>query len=326
MIPLTLHQRNVENVFDLLGQSEDGMTYALGWAMSQNPGFHERVSSKLRLGGKIENQSIHLQKSRSGFGRTDIELISHGTGTVVIEAKKGFVIPSNKQLEKYVQGFRKGGHDKASLRHIVVLTAYPDKVAFQLSFAPKSILGVPVKYLAWRTILDLAERSLPNASGSGKRTLKEFIAYLRKVVSMRDKQSNLVYVVSLSRNTFDEGETTFVQVVEEHGKYFHPVGNGYPKEPPNYIAFRYDGKLQSIHFIENVDVITSYKKHFSSVAGNKIEPHFLYTLGPEIRPTRDVRSGPIRNMKCYCMLDTLLTSATVQEALRETKRRLEGDI
>ncbi|MCG2728873.1 MAG: hypothetical protein L6276_01100, partial [Acetobacterium sp.] len=39
---------------------------------------------------------------------------------------------------------------------------------------------------------------------------------------------------------------SWIDIVEKRNKYFHPMGmNGWPKEPPNYIAFRYYGKLQS---------------------------------------------------------------------------------
>lgn len=35
MAVLTLHGRPIENVFGLLGQGEDGMTYSLGWALQK---------------------------------------------------------------------------------------------------------------------------------------------------------------------------------------------------------------------------------------------------------------------------------------------------
>ena len=140
---------------------------------------------------------------------------------------------------------------------------------------------------------------------------------------MQDRESNMVYVVALSHDTFADGHITFIDVVEKHGRYFHPVGNHYPTSPPNYIAFRYNGRLQSIHFVENVEVITQFGRYFPGTSNERVEPLFLYTLGPTIRPDHEVRSGPIRNMRCYCMLDTLLTCETVQEALQKTKHRLE---
>ena len=53
-------------------------------------------------------------------------------------------------------------------------------------------------------------------------------------------------------------DLTWIEIVEQKKKYFHPFGiNGWPKEPPNYIAFRYNGKLQSIHHIESYTVTKS---------------------------------------------------------------------
>lgn len=323
---LSVYKRPIENVFDLLGQSEDGMTYSLGWAISQNPAFLNRLSTKLRLGGETEQHRIELQRSRSGFGRTDIELISEGNGTVVIEAKRGFVFPTVKQLTKYIDGLTQHPYKKAPLRNITVLTEIPNKIAYQTSKVPKKIKGIEVKFLEWRDVLDLAERSLAEASGNGKQVLIDFIAYLKRGISMTDKQSNRVWVVPLNWKTFDGGTTRFIDVVKKHKKYFHPVGKRYPTTPPNYIAFRYNGKLQTIHYIEDYDVITSFKKEFPDTKGTIIEPHYLYTLGPEITPPHIVKSGKIyASARHYCMLDTLLTCNSVEEAVKESKRRLGED-
>ena len=262
--------------------------------------------------------------SRSGFGRTDVEIASPGIGSVIVEAKKGYALPSDKQLLKYVQGASKDKIRKTTLRSIVVLTAYPEEVVHQDPDAPNQILDTPVKYLSWRSAIELAERSAAETSGGERRVLNDFISYLRGMITMQDRQSNMVYVVALSPRTFMGGKTTFIEVVEKFNQYFHPVGNHYPTVPSNYLGFRYYGQLQSIHFVEDVQVITQFGKYFPGTSNEKTDPHFLYKLGPPIRPSVATRSGPIRNMRCYCMLDTLLTCDTVQEALQETKRRLDA--
>ncbi len=323
MTVLTLYGRDAVNVFDLLGQDEDGMTYSLGWALKQSGPFLERFSSKIRLGGKPENLSVHLQRSRSGFGRTDMEIVSPGVGSVIVEAKRGYTLPTKRQLSKYISGASAKKGEKAKLKHLVVLTPYSEEVACQHSGAPTSLRGVPLKYLSWRSVIELAKRSMIDTRGLGRRVLEEFINYLQGLVTMQDRQSNMVYVVALSNDTFADGEITFKEVVENHQKYFHPVGNHYPTDPPNYLGFRYGGQLQTIHFVENVEVITQFGKHFSGTSSEKVDPHFLYTLGPAIRPTNTVRSGPIQNWPRSCMLDTLLTCDSVQDAFRETTRRLE---
>ena len=74
---------------------------------------------------------------------------------------------------------------------------------------------------------------------------------------MSNPRDNMVYVVSLSKAPIKaDGDCTWVDVVEKDKCYFHPVGKGWPKEPLNYIAFRYDGELQGVHYIESYKVVT----------------------------------------------------------------------
>ena len=142
---------------------------------------------------------------------------------------------------------------------------------------------------------------------------------------MQDQNSNRVYVVSLNGDTFG-GETTFIEVVEKHRKYFHPVGGdrgGWPVEPPNYMGFRYDGHLQSIHHVDDYKVITDFGPFFPNQPSAALDPHFLYHLGPPIRPARDMPAGKRVKFanRVWCFIDTLLTSDTISDALTATKTR-----
>lgn len=136
----------------------------------------------------------------------------------------------------------------------------------------------------------------------------------------------MVYIVSLSKNPIKEnGDYTWIDVVEKDKHYFHPKGNDYPHEPPNYIAFRYNGELQSVHHIEDCCEVTDT----SSVNENWPESeiaHLLYKLGPAMKPSGTVKSGPIWNQHHKCMIDTLLSGAykTIREAEIETNRRQEA--
>ena len=142
---------------------------------------------------------------------------------------------------------------------------------------------------------------------------------------MQDQNSNWVYVVSLNDDTFG-GETTFIDVVEKHRKYFHPVGGdrgGWPVEPPNYMGFRYHGHLQSIHHVDDYQVITDFGPFFPNQPSAALDPHLLYHLGPPIRPARDMPAGRRVRFanRVWCFLDTLLTSDTISDALTTTKTR-----
>lgn len=133
----------------------------------------------------------------------------------------------------------------------------------------------------------------------------------------------MVFVVALSKASFKKGgDHTWIDVVEKDKHYFHPIGRGWPEEPPNYIAFRYDGKLQSVHHIESYKIVTNP----SSINENWLEAdydQYLYKLGPAMKPVGTVRSGPIWNSRRWCIIDTLLAGSckTISEAVAETKRR-----
>ncbi|HZC05674.1 MAG TPA: hypothetical protein VE338_08535, partial [Ktedonobacterales bacterium] len=124
-------------------------------------------------------------------------------------------------------------------------------------------------------------------------------------------------------------DCSWIEIVTRYGHYLHPVGiKGWPKEPPNYLAFRYDGVLQSIHHVKRYEVVTSLVGKVSAVhdeswnGEGKSTPHFLYTLGPTFRPSTIVRAGAVyRNGRVWCMLDTLFTSDTISQARDISRER-----
>jgi hypothetical protein len=198
---------------------------------------------------------------------------------------------------------------------------------------PADVKDIPVKSISWRRFQNMALHSMAHASHEEKRLLKQLVYYLDKVTSMQNQNSNMVYVVSLSSGTFSDSEITFIDVVEKFGKYFHPVGGskgGWPVEPPNYIAFRYHGALQSIHHIESYTVIENFYPHFPVPKKSPTaEPHYLYTLGAAIKaqkhtPTNDPNGRYpqfFKNGRKWCFLDLLLTCDSVAEAAGKTRER-----
>jgi hypothetical protein len=142
---------------------------------------------------------------------------------------------------------------------------------------------------------------------------------------MQSNDSNWVYVVSLGSGTPPGWSVSWIDIIQRHSAYFHVIGNTWPKEPPNYIAFRYGGRLQSIHHIEAAEVFTDPHSHFPGIPDRQWEPHFLYRLGPAFSPEHTVPMGKIYpNGRVWCMLDTLFTSATIAEARDLSKKREHG--
>ena len=61
---------------------------------------------------------------------------------------------------------------------------------------------------------------------------------------------------------------------------------GCPKTQPNYIGFRYGGKLQSIHRIEDYVITRNLYEEFEEMPDEECEiDFFVYTLGSAIKPT-----------------------------------------
>jgi hypothetical protein len=314
MAELLLHKRKVESVFHLLGEHENHITYSVSWALAQSPRFLAAfLREVLGLRADLSNVVIRLQQAEKGAGITDIEIESPGEFFVIVEAKRGWTLPGIKQLETYARrpSFTVS---KRITRRLVVLSECSKEYALH-HLETKRVRGVEVLPFSWKTLASLANRAQQGASHAEKRLLRELLIYLRGLMTMQKYDSNWVYVVSLGSGTPNGWRISWIDIIKNKSRYFHPVGSTWPKEPPNYIAFRYYGKLQSIHHIEHSEVFTNPHDQFAEIPSEDWGPHFLYTLGPAFRPTNEVKSGRIfRNGRVRCMLDTLFTSKTISEA------------
>jgi hypothetical protein len=147
---------------------------------------------------------------------------------------------------------------------------------------------------------------------------------------MQNQRDNMVYVVSLGWRPTAWSPISPRDIVLQHGRYFHLVGGGaggWPKEPPNYLGFRFDARLQQIRHVDDV-VVSERPRDFLPGFGPEYDfdqPHYLYTLGPPIEPSREVGSGKVtRALRVWAALDLLLTSSTISEARDLTDARLSA--
>lgn len=330
MTILTFHGRELETVFDLLGYTENDLTAALGWTLSQSPTFLEMFGKKLGLKQRFSsNVSIRLQEHRKSHGITDVEIYDPGKHHIIVEAKRGFTIPSDGQLNLYSDRLSRD-LDQSADRLLVVLAESDRRNIWLENHLPKSVGGIPIKPISWSEFKQLARRASCFSNQLQKQLLRQFLNYLSRATAMQNHQSNLVYVVSLNNKTFGCGDTTFIDVVERHKKYFHPVGGtgrgGWPSEPPNYLGFRYHGELKSICHIQSYEVINNYKPYFTAASVPLKRPHFLYKLGRAIKPSRRVpTNGRAHSIfpagRRWVFIDLLLTSPSVADAAILTKKR-----
>jgi hypothetical protein len=321
---LTLHSRPVQTVFELLGDKEDDITYSVGWGLAQSEAFARAVLAEA-FGDAEQGEitAMRLQESAQGTGRTDMEIETEHLH-LVVEAKRGWDLPTQAQLQHYAD--RLNERDQRDGRIVVIAECaayYPPAKALL-----HPIDGVPVSYTPWKRIADLATTTAAaSRSHAEKRLLLELDRYLKGLMTMQNVTSNMVFVVVLGQDPLRWSSLTFKDTVVERGFYYHPVnGKGWPHTPPNYVGFRFDGRLQQIRHVDDYEVITRPHEHIPEVIAEadwSDEPHFLYTLGPPIVPARPVLNGKIwRNARLWCALDLLLTCETISEARDKTQERL----
>jgi len=325
-VELTLHGKLVSSVFGLLGEHENDITYSVSWAMAQSPRFLSAFLTQV-LSRRVDLSKvvIRLQQTEKDAGITDIEIESPGEFFVIVEAKRGWNLPSLSQLETYVRRPSFSASPLAT-RRLVVLSECSNEYA-GLHLGAREVKGVEIIPLPYKVLASLAVKAQTNAPHAEKRLLRELLIYLRGLMTMQNHDSNWVYVVSLGSGNPKKATISWIDIVEKKSRYFHPVGGTWPKEPPNYIAFRYRGKLQSIHHVESARVCRNPHDEFSEIPSKKWkEPHFLYTLGRGFRPAHEVPMGNIYpNGRVWCMLDTLFTTKTISQARDISKLRDEKE-
>jgi hypothetical protein len=263
-------------------------------------------------------ERIALQERAPGTGVTDIELISEN-GHLIIEAKRGWVLPTPNQLGKYAERLVASPEEH---KHLLALTECSAEYANE--HLPTSIHGIPVGHWSWEELVRLAEGLSPPTHAE-KRLLREVVRYLKGVVTMQDLDSLWVYCVSLG-SSFPEGTLIPKEVLQEQGIYYHPSGGkgGWPKIPPNLIAFRWSGKVQQVRHVEGYAVIDNLRAVFPDYSGPDAEDQRLvvYELGPEIPMRAPLPCGTnYRASRLWVPLDLLLTSSTLKEALALSRMR-----
>lgn len=321
-VPLTVHGNQPLSVFRLNGADENSATFALGWVLEQSLSYRRLVIETVFAEAlDVDNAVITLQDHGEDGGYTDLEIQAGHRFHIILEAKRWWDVPSLEQFTRYHPRLVAAGAER---KRLVSVSAADREHA--LRRLPADLDGIHVTHLSWGDLQRLAKqaRSLAPAFEE-KLWLRQLIGHLQEFVSMERQTDNKVFVVSLGWQPMVKGQIhTWIDVVEKDRCYFHPVGNNWPVQPPNYIGFRYHGKLQSVHHIDSFEIVENlimYNPHWLETDLD----HFVYRLGPPMRPLQDIKTGKIfRNGRVWCAIDTLLSGAfaTISDARDETQRRL----
>jgi len=328
MIELYLHNRALVSIIELLGDNENDITAGIGWALSHSPAFLNALMRQVFPNvSKPKIQRIMLQDYHNSHGITDIEIIGEEVHCI-IEAKRGWNVPREHQLQKYAA---KLSSSRSRYCALVVMAECSDEYARLGLYLRRFVSGFKVIYLSWGDVFDICSPA-STCTHAEKRLLTELHTYLRRIVSMQDQESNLVYVIAAGGPSVQDWcGMSWRDYVLRNRLFFLPVDGRahWPKEdPPNYLGFRYEGKL-SIHHVEKYEIVSALPGHIPRVRRRKSwmdEPHYLCKLGPpiidpphEIRATKKLRNFPVK-----AALDLLLTCKTIPAARNKTNKRLNG--
>lgn len=294
MPELVLHDRPIATIFDLLGRDENDMTASLGWGLARNAGllrqFMDRIASDVVL---AEPPAIELQKhDRADGGFTDIELTAPELH-VIVEAKRGWDPPSNAQLDRYEDRFAETG---APAQRFVVLTqnGAEQVVRHRLGvWVPTPPIALAV--LGWSDLVSMAVAACGEGRPAERHLAAELAIYLRGVADMRDTNTNEVHVVALTRRVWDgwPDDLSPVDEVEKHRLYHYPTVGNYRRIVTNYMGFRYDGRLQSIHHVDSYEIIDT--RTATSLVPRTCCGTHRSTCSTLVRPfVRTTRSRPAR--------------------------------
>jgi hypothetical protein len=158
---------------------------------------------------------------------------------------------------------------------------------------PQTIDGIPVRYLSWKRVAGLGERTaVESGSNHEKRLLRELVRYLKGLMTMQNVTSNMVFVVALGVDPLVDDGPSFADIVTEHGRYFHPISGKWPKTPPNYLGFRFWGELRQIRHVEDYELSDTPWDEIPGLTGQldwTPAPHFLYRLGPPMTPPPGIK-------------------------------------
>lgn len=319
---LVSYGEKTETIFQLFGTDENAITKSIGWVLSRCPEFCRRIVETVF--GSIDMSDeyvVFYQRYSYENGITDIEITDNTNYHIIFEAKKGWEMPSFGQLEKYA-GRKEFRSECTKYKKIVSMSECSAEYA--ANDLPKSICGIQIMHLSWKDIFDCAEKARANSNNEGRKMLDGLCSYLGGVIGMQNYLSNEVYCVSLSDDPVSEGcSLRWSDIVLKYKKYTCPQGHGWPVEPPNYIAFRYKGRLLSVHHIEGYAITKNIKGYISEYPDITEEyPNFVFELGEAVKPFKEVKSGKnMRAIRAWVMFDLLLTCDTVEEAVKKSKER-----
>jgi len=212
---LTRYGRTSRAVFDLVGHGEVDLTAALGWTLTRSPTLLRALWGRLDMPGAPSAVEVALEVA-DAEGRTDLQLVGD-QAAVIVEAKKGWLVPGESQLSRYAARFEAVGQ-----RLLVSLS--DSSAAWAAYELPEQVAGIPVLHLPWDEVRADLDMAVKTTRGAETVWLGELSTYLAGATSVRDPAEQWVYCVVVSDGKPGGGSRTFRDFVTIERVYFHPYG------------------------------------------------------------------------------------------------------
>ncbi|MBP3327263.1 MAG: hypothetical protein J6L77_12710 [Coprococcus sp.] len=223
MSTLKAYGDEVLSIFQLIGNKENDITKSIAWALNKCPVFMKNVVHEI-FDIEIDPDEVYIfyQNYDAATGITDIEMTDGQTFHLIIEAKRGWLLPGSKQLTKYLL---RNDFSKSTVPNKAIVSMSECSLEYAKDNLPfLEVNNVPVKHLSWNRIHELAAASRSDSNNEQKHLLEELKEYLGGIMTMQTQDSNWVYVVVLGSGKPENCDLTWIEIVKNHNKYFHPVG------------------------------------------------------------------------------------------------------
>lgn len=155
MSTLKAYGDEVMSIFQLIGDKENDITKSIAWALNKCPVFMKKVVYEIFcIEVDPDNVDILYQNYDAATGITDIEMTDRNSFHLIIEAKRGWILPGSEQLTKYSlrEDFR-----KARVPNKAIVSMSECSLEYANSNLPfEEVNCIPVKHLSWSRLHELA--------------------------------------------------------------------------------------------------------------------------------------------------------------------------
>ena len=144
MSELMAYGTGITNIFQLMGNHENDITKSIAWVMCKCPVFMHRVAEELfHISVNPENVRISYQEYEKEKGITDLEITDDNLFYIIIEAKRGWILPGKEQLKLYSE--RKSILQSGAVNKAIVSMSECSEEYAKAYLPLKNVNGIPVK-------------------------------------------------------------------------------------------------------------------------------------------------------------------------------------